>query len=130
MFRRSFNYHYDMLNAVLAPFDLNVTNYVILAALFYNPGVAPSDVADALLIARANFVLVLDNLEQRKLVVRRARPDDRRYRALYLTKNGQAQFEELEPKVQAFEAGMAKDLNMKMDLTGELADWMVRRGIF
>ena len=54
-----------------------------------NPGLRQSAVASALGIQRTNFVPLVDELERRGLVERRASPVDRRSHALHLTEAGE-----------------------------------------
>ena len=62
--------------------------FAVLTILERNPGVKQSDVASVLGIKRTNFVVLLDQLESRRLAERRAAEGDRRSRALYLTEKG------------------------------------------
>jgi DNA-binding MarR family transcriptional regulator len=69
--------------------DLRPTQYSVLALVRHKPGLKQSDVAAALGIQRANFVTLLDALEQRGLARRSPAPHDRRSYALHLTEDGQ-----------------------------------------
>lgn len=71
-------------------FDLRPAQFSVLAIIGANPGLKQSRVSEALGINRANFVALLDELEQRKLAKRAAAPGDRRSNALYLTPKGEA----------------------------------------
>ncbi|HEX6959273.1 MAG TPA: MarR family transcriptional regulator [Ferrovibrio sp.] len=70
-------------------FDLRPAQFSVLAIIGANPGLKQSRVSEALGINRANFVALLDELEQRKLARRAAAPGDRRSNALYLTPKGE-----------------------------------------
>jgi DNA-binding MarR family transcriptional regulator len=74
---------------VMKPFDLRPAQFSVLAIIDANPGLKQSRVSEALGINRANFVALLDELEQRKLARRAPAPDDRRSNALYLTPKGE-----------------------------------------
>ncbi|MBN1238976.1 MAG: MarR family transcriptional regulator [Gammaproteobacteria bacterium] len=76
--------------AVLAEFDLSPAKFSVLSVIRENPGASSSDVGRVLEIRKANFAPLLDALEQRDLVVRRASEEDRRTFALYLTPKGRA----------------------------------------
>lgn len=71
-------------------FDLRPAQFSVLAIIAANPGLKQSRVSEALGINRANFVALLDELEQRKLARRAAAPGDRRSNALYLTPKGES----------------------------------------
>lgn len=75
---------------VMKPFDLRPAQFSVLAIIDANPGLKQSRVSEALGINRANFVALLDELEQRKLARREPAPEDRRSNALYLTPKGEA----------------------------------------
>jgi DNA-binding MarR family transcriptional regulator len=89
---------YALRRAQLAVFDdairafaklgLRPAQYSVLALIGHAPGLKQSQVAAALGIQRANFVTLLDRLEQRGLARRSAAPNDRRSHALYLTEDG------------------------------------------
>lgn len=79
----------DFLTA-MKPFDLRPAQFSVLAIIAANPGLKQSRVSEALGINRANFVALLDELEQRKLARRAAAPGDRRSNALYLTPKGES----------------------------------------
>jgi DNA-binding MarR family transcriptional regulator len=71
-------------------FDLRPAQFSVLAIIDANPGLKQSRVSEALGINRANFVALLDELEQRKLARRAPAPGDRRSNALFLTSKGEA----------------------------------------
>lgn len=73
-----------------ADFEISPTQYAVLSILADRPGLKQGDVSAALGIKRTNFVAVLDELERRGLARRRAVADDRRTRALHLTREGEA----------------------------------------
>ncbi len=70
-------------------FDLRPAQFSVLAIIAANPGLKQSRVSEALGINRANFVALLDELEQRKLARRAPAPGDRRSNALFLTPKGE-----------------------------------------
>lgn len=79
----------DFMDA-LREVDLKPTQFGVLTVIHYNPGLRPSEVCAALDIQKTNFVSLLNELERRALVVRRAAGSDRRSYALYLTSQGEA----------------------------------------
>jgi DNA-binding MarR family transcriptional regulator len=74
---------------VMKDFDLRPAQFSVLAIIAANPGLKQSRVSEALGINRANFVALLDELEQRKLARRAPAPGDRRSNALFLTPKGE-----------------------------------------
>jgi DNA-binding MarR family transcriptional regulator len=79
---------------VMKEFDLRPAQFSVLAIIAANPGLKQSRVSEALGINRANFVALLDELEQRKLARRAAAPGDRRSNALFLTARGEGFLQE------------------------------------
>ncbi|MFN4309327.1 MAG: MarR family winged helix-turn-helix transcriptional regulator [Ferrovibrio sp.] len=71
-------------------YDLRPAQFSVLAIIAANPGLKQSRVSEALGINRANFVALLDELEQRKLARRATAAGDRRSNALYLTPKGES----------------------------------------
>jgi len=80
---------FDDVIASFAEVDLRPAQYSVLVLLGHQPGLKQSDVAAALGIQRANFVVLFDGLERRGLARRAAAPNDRRSYALYLTEEGE-----------------------------------------
>ena len=74
---------------VMKAFELRPAQFSVLAIIAANPGLKQSRVSEALGINRANFVALLDELEQRKLARRAPAPGDRRSNALFLTPKGE-----------------------------------------
>ena len=62
----------------LAPLDLNLTQASLLAFLYEAGPITQSRLASRLEMGRAAAGLVIDSLEERRLVERRANPGDRR----------------------------------------------------
>jgi DNA-binding MarR family transcriptional regulator len=94
---------FDDLIATFAELDLRPAQYSVLVLLGEQPGLKQSDVAAALGIQRANFVVLFDGLERRGLAQRSAAPNDRRSYALYLTGEGErvlARAKELETELE------------------------------
>src|SRR5918999_295288 len=66
---------FDDLIATFAELDLRPAQYSVLVLLGEHPGLKQSDVAAALGIQRANFVVLFDGLERRGLARRNAAPN-------------------------------------------------------
>jgi len=103
LFRQAQIRVYHGLQPIFAPFGIRPTQFGVLISLKYNPGIRPSEVAAALGLKRANFVPLLDDLRRRGLAETLPRPEDRRARAIYLTKEGLAMMNKVEAMVQKYE---------------------------
>ena len=112
---------------ILEPHDLRLTAFSVLMVLKYNPGVAHSAVADTLGVARTNFVALIENLRKRGLVAIHARPDDRRFRALYLSREGLKLVNNIEAQIIAHETKARDELEQNLPgLVGEVFAWLGR----
>ena len=79
---------FDDFIATLAELDLRPAQYSVLLVVDRNPGSTQTAIAAALGIQRANFVALIDSLEQKGLARREPSPNDRRSHALVLTTYG------------------------------------------
>lgn len=73
---------------VLEPLELRVVSMTALSLIVDNPGIAPSQIADALQMERPNIVVIIDDLETRQLISRARSKEDRRRFALTATVRG------------------------------------------
>jgi DNA-binding MarR family transcriptional regulator len=92
---------FDEVIARFAELDLRPAQFSVLSLLHHAPGLKQSDVAAALGIQRANFVVLFDVLERRGLAERRPSPSDRRSYALYLTPTGRTLLDRAEAEHEA-----------------------------
>jgi DNA-binding MarR family transcriptional regulator len=67
----------------LSPPDAGILRLLSMAA-----GISQQELSTRLRIHPSRLVAILDNLERRKLVERKANPEDRRLYSLYLTEDG------------------------------------------
>ncbi len=86
--KRSFNVIQADLSETLKPFDLRMLTFTALVFIVDNPGLSQSQLADAMDIERPNLVIIIDELEQRELIVRDRVQTDRRMYALRATLAG------------------------------------------
>lgn len=86
--KRSFNVIQADLAKTLKPFDLRMLTFTALVFIVDNPGMSQSQLADAMDIERPNLVVIIDELEQRELIVRDRVKTDRRMYALKATLAG------------------------------------------
>ncbi|MCC7167672.1 MAG: MarR family transcriptional regulator [Rhodospirillales bacterium] len=70
--------------------NIRPTQFSVLTVIGANPGRTQSAIAQALHLKRANFVVLLDELEVQGLIWRAPSMGDRRSYALHLTDKGQA----------------------------------------
>lgn len=98
---------FDTVIKNLSAVDLRPAQYSVLVMLRHSPGLKQSEIAAALGIQRANFVVLFDGLERRGLAERRQSAHDRRSYALHLTEQG----ERLLARADAIEAAYEKHLD-------------------
>lgn len=77
-----------LFKQTLAPFDLEPREFALLRAVAFDEGQSQQTLGDRLQIPRSRMVAIVDELERRGLLERRASPDDRRVRLLHLTDTG------------------------------------------
>lgn len=95
------------------PGGLDVTPglFGVLVIIEANPDLKQSDLARATHLDRSTVVTVIDNLERRGLVDRRASPHDRRSNALRLTAEGTALLRKLKREVTQHEKRLLKNFS-------------------
>jgi len=74
----------------LAPLDIQLPHYDVLANIFHVPGLTQQALAEKLLVGRSAMSMLLPVLERRGLIERRSDEADRRLRRLWLTPAGEA----------------------------------------
>jgi DNA-binding MarR family transcriptional regulator len=73
----------------LEPLELHPREFAVLRAVKASDGQSQQALAERLHITPSRIVAIVDELESRALVERRPDPNDRRVRALYVTRRGQ-----------------------------------------
>ncbi len=86
--KRAYNHVQNDLSETLAAFDLRVLTFTALVMIKENAGTSQSKLANALQIERPNLVAIIDELENRELIVRERVVHDRRAYSLVVTKTG------------------------------------------
>jgi len=86
--RRAQRAVYQDFFRTFAPVGIRPAQFAVLAVLARNPGLKQTEIAAALGIKRTNFVGLVDTLEKRGLLERRAGQRDRRSSAIHLTEAG------------------------------------------
>jgi DNA-binding MarR family transcriptional regulator len=91
--------------------DITPGLYSVLVLIDCNPGLKQTELARAVQLDRSTIVPIIDSLERRGLVRRRAVAHDRRSNALELTVAGTALLKQLKRRVAAHEKRLARDLD-------------------
>jgi DNA-binding MarR family transcriptional regulator len=89
---------------------LRPADFSVVLIIKHNPGLKQSEVAEALGIQRANFVAIVDGLEDRGIVERRKSETDRRVQALHLTALGEQFAESMMATWEVHESRMIEKL--------------------
>jgi MarR family 2-MHQ and catechol resistance regulon transcriptional repressor len=76
--------------ASMAKFNLTISQFGVLEALYHKGPLCQRDIAVKILKSTGNITMVIDNLEKRGLVRRERDSEDRRYLTVHLTPEGQA----------------------------------------
>lgn len=97
-------------NEAFSAKGLRPTDFAVLLLLTRNQGAKQSEVAEALGIQRANFVAIVDGLENKGFVARRKSEVDRRVQSLHITEAGLAYLDELLPIWQEHEERLLSQL--------------------
>ncbi len=89
---RTYSVVYDALTDGLAPFDLSLPQYNLLAILYSAPGrhLPMSGIGERMSVTRTNITKLVDCLERAGLVRRADWPSDRRVVLAELTEKGEA----------------------------------------
>lgn len=83
----------------------------VLVIIEANPGLKQTELARATHLDRSTVVSVIDNLERRALVERRAAVTDRRSNSLHLTRDGKSLLKKLKKQVSAHEQRLTENLS-------------------
>lgn len=97
-------------HAVLKPLGLEPRHFAVLRTVRVLEGATQQAVASFLQIPPSRMVAILDNLEERGLVERRQRPDDRRSRAMFLTSAGEDLLARAKAVARKFEQHVCGDM--------------------
>jgi DNA-binding MarR family transcriptional regulator len=95
----------------MGEYDITPGLFGALVVIEANPDLKQSELARAVQLDRSTVVTLLDNLERRKLVERRASPTDRRSNAVRLTAEGKALLRTLKRLVTAHEKRLSANLS-------------------
>jgi len=93
----------------LAEEKLSISQFGVLEALYHVGELSQSEIAQKVLKSTGNITMVIDNLEKRKLVVRKRKDEDRRSYTIQLTNEGRKLISSLFP---GHAAKIVKELNV------------------
>ena len=94
----------------LAPIGLEPRQFLVMRNVGLEEGRSQQALAEALNIPASRIVAIVDDLEERGILERRAHPTDRRARALYLTPEGRRVLGEAFRLATEFDAAVSKGL--------------------
>ncbi len=94
---RAFN---DVVNKHISTFNLNPTEFAVLELLYHKGPQPLQQIGGKILLASGSITYVVDKLEQKGLLERRACPNDRRVTHAQITDKGQQLIEEIFPAHQ------------------------------
>lgn len=103
--------------AELKDFDISPGRFGVLVLISANPGMTQSLLASATQLDRSTMVAVIDQLEARGLVERRASPTDRRSNALVLTEEGEKLLKQLKRRIKQHETRIANTMTAEETAT-------------
>jgi DNA-binding MarR family transcriptional regulator len=96
-----------------AGYDITPVQYATLVAIRETPGIAAIQLSAIVAFDPATLGKVIERLEAKKLVSRRMTVADKRAKSLFLTKEGQALLEEIEPAVMRSQERILTPLGAK-----------------
>lgn len=112
LIRRAQLWIFEDFTRTLAAVDIGPAQYSVLTVINANPGLTQMAVSHALGIERARLVYLLDGLEARQLVKRRASATDRRSHALHLTPEGRSAFMRITALAREHERRLAEKVGL------------------
>jgi DNA-binding MarR family transcriptional regulator len=93
-----------------AAFDITPVQYAALVAIGEHPGIDATRLSAMIAFDRSTLGSVIERLEAKSLILRRASPEDKRVKLLELTPDGRALLEAATPAVEAAQERMLAKL--------------------
>jgi DNA-binding MarR family transcriptional regulator len=108
-------------------FDLTPVQYAALVAIHTHPGIDATRLSAVIAFDRSTLGNVIERLEAKDYIARRAAREDKRVKLLYLTRSGAALLRKVMPSVDRAQARMlqplkAADRKTLMELMAQLVD--------
>jgi DNA-binding MarR family transcriptional regulator len=91
-------------------FDLTPVQYAALIAIHTHPGIDATRLSAVIAFDRSTLGSVIERLQAKDYIERKAAPEDKRIKLLYLTKAGAAILREIIPAVERAQARMLEPL--------------------
>lgn len=91
-------------------FDLTPVQYAALVAIHTHPGIDATRLSAVIAFDRSTLGSVIERLQAKKLIDRKASSDDKRVKLLYLTRSGAAVLRDIMPSVERAQARMLQPL--------------------
>ena len=113
LIRRAQLWVFEDFARTLAPLDIRPAQYSVMTVVSANPGLTQTSVGVALGIERARLVYLLDELEGRGFVTRKACATDRRSHALHLTAEGRKALVRIRALVKEHEGRLAEKVGIE-----------------
>jgi len=88
----------ERMHKHLLPEKLTVSQFAVIEALYHLGPLCQQDIGRKILRTSGNMTMVIDNLEKRGLVVRTNDPNDRRYKRVSLTMEGERLIKNIFPR--------------------------------
>ncbi len=96
---------------LLAPLGLEPRDFALLQTVARTEGVSQHAIGERMNVAPSRMVAFVDSLEERGFLERRQNPDDRRARALFLTRRGRRVLERAISVAAEYEQGLTNELS-------------------
>jgi DNA-binding MarR family transcriptional regulator len=93
----------EMTKQALKALEITPRHYGIIATLYSEGALPQQTIGEKIEIDRTSMVLLVDDLEKKRLVVRGTHPQDRRYHLIDLTPSGKKLFEKMDKLVEDVE---------------------------
>ncbi|MFJ7826042.1 MarR family winged helix-turn-helix transcriptional regulator [Psychrobacillus sp. NPDC096623] len=111
----------EIIRKDAARYELNPTEFAVLELLFQRGDQPIQVIGKKVLISSSSITYVVDKLEQKKFVIRKACPEDRRVTYASLTSHGKSLMERIFPQHEKMKSGVfckftKADLNKMIEL--------------
>ena len=105
---RTLNHIDKMCNKLFAEYNLTMSQFAVLEALYHKGELSIGEVQEKILSSCGTMPLIVRNLEKRDLIIKRTDPSDKRKTLLSLTENGRLLITEVYPKNEEIIVNMMK----------------------